>query len=43
MGIERSQDDEFIHASDEKFDGHKCISDENLSKIIRRLQECNNE
>jgi len=38
--IVRAQDDEVIPCEAPEFEGHKCVSDEDFVKILRRLNQC---
>ena len=40
VGIERTQDGEFIPASDEKFGDYFCTSSNDLAELIKIVQSC---
>ena len=40
VGIERTQDGEFIPASDERFNDYFCTSSQDLAELIKIVQSC---
>lgn len=40
VGIERTQDNEFISASDERFSDYFCVNSADLAELIKNFDKC---